>query len=91
MSYNFDSFDSITLARKVGCIQKYTYYTHEGPSEICFTADQLEKYSQIIFNKFIEMLSNQQERNADGELQDTEINCTLQFLINAVKEEFFKE
>lgn len=40
---------------------------------------------------FIEMLYNQQECNADGELQNTEINCTLQFLINAVKEEFFKK
>ena len=42
-------------------------------------------------DRFIEMLYNQQERNTYGELYDTEINATLQFLINAVKEEFFKE
>ena len=50
----------------------------------------LQALSQANADRFIEMLYNQQERNTDGELYDTEINCTLQFLINAVKEEFFK-
>ena len=52
---------------------------------------EYEDLKELPATRFIEMLSNQQERNAAGELQDTEINCTLQFLINAVKEEFFKE
>ena len=49
----------------------------------------LQALSEANADRFIEMLYNQQERNADGELYDTEINATLQFLINAVKEEFF--
>ena len=51
----------------------------------------LQALSQANADRFIEMLYNQQERNEYGEMYDTEINCTLQFLINAVKEEFFKE
>lgn len=56
-----------------------------------FTASDLQALSEANADRFIEMLYNQQDRNEDGELYDTEINCTLQFLINAVKEEFFKE
>ena len=51
----------------------------------------LQALSQANADRFIEMLYNQQERNEYGEMYDTEINATLQFLINAVKEEFFKE
>lgn len=51
----------------------------------------LQALSQANADRFIEMLYNQQERNEYGEMYNTEINCTLQFLINAVKEEFFKE
>ena len=95
MFNNFDKFDYNSLARNVGCTQKYVYEGNEWwtnyPSEICFSTEQLEKYNEGIAQRFIEMLYNQQDRNPDGELYDTEINCTLQFLINAVKEEFFKE
>ena len=51
----------------------------------------LQALSQANADRFIEMLYNQQDRNEYGEMNDTEINATLQFLINAVKEEFFKE
>lgn len=51
----------------------------------------LQALSQANADRFIEMLYNQQDRNEYGEMYDTEINCALQFLINAVKEEFFKE
>ena len=51
----------------------------------------LQALSKANADRFIEMLYNQQERNEYGEMYDTEINATLQFLINAVKEEFFKE
>lgn len=56
-----------------------------------FTVSDLQSLSKANADRFIEMLYNQQDRNPDGELYDTEINATLQFLINAVKEEFFKE
>ena len=51
----------------------------------------LQALSQANADRFIKMLYNQQERNEYDELYDTELNATLQFLINAVKEEFFKE
>ena len=51
----------------------------------------LQALSEANADRFIEMLYNQQDRNEYGEMYDTEINATLQFLINAVKEEFFKE
>lgn len=51
----------------------------------------VQALSEANADRFIEMLYNQQDRNEYGEMYDTEINCTLQFLINAVKEEFFKE
>lgn len=92
---SFDKFDYNSLARNVGCTQKYVYQGNEWwtncPSEICFSTEQLEKYNEGIAQRFIEMLSNQQECNGYDELYDTELNATLQFLINAVKEEFFKE
>ena len=56
-----------------------------------FTVSDLQSLSEANADRFIEMLYNQQERNEYGEMYDTEINATLQFLINAVKEEFFKE
>ena len=56
---------------------------------ITLSIQDLDDFTKANADRFIEMLYNQQERNADGELYDTEINATLQFLINAVKEEFF--
>ena len=95
MTGMLDKFDYNRLARNVGCTQKYVYQGNEWwtnyPSEICFSTEQLEKYNEGIAQKFIEILHNQQERNEYDELYDTELNATLQFLINAVKEEFFKE
>lgn len=58
---------------------------------LMFTMQDLQMLSKANADRFIEMLYNQQERNEYGEMYDTEINATLQFLINAVKEEFFKE
>ena len=58
---------------------------------LMFTVSDLQALSEANANRFIEMLYNQQERNEYDELYDTELNATLQFLINAVKEEFFKE
>ena len=58
---------------------------------LMFTVSDLQALSEANADRFIEMLYNQQERNEYGEMYDTEINATLQFLINAVKEEFFKE
>ena len=58
---------------------------------LMFTVSDLQALSEANANRFIEMLYNQQERNEYNELYDTELNATLQFLINAVKEEFFKE
>ena len=60
-------------------------------TEQMFTISGLQMLSKANANRFIEMLYNQQERNEYDELYDTELNATLQFLINAVKEEFFKE
>lgn len=56
-----------------------------------YSDDDLQALSEANADRFIEMLSNQQERNGYDELYDTEINATLQFLINAVKEEFYGE
>ena len=58
---------------------------------LMFTVSDLQALSEANADRFIEMLYNQQERNEYGEMYNTEINATLQFLINAVKEEFFKE
>ena len=58
---------------------------------LMFTVSDLQALSEANADRFIEMLYNQQERNEYGEMYDTEINATLQFLINAVKEEFFKD
>ena len=66
--------------------------TSSKPQEpFCFTFSDLQALSQANADRFIEMLYNQQERNEYGEMYDTAINATLEFLINAVKEEFFKE
>ena len=56
-----------------------------------FTFSDMQALSKANADRFIEMLYTQQERNEYGEMYDTEINATLQFIINAVKEEFFKE
>lgn len=58
---------------------------------LMFTVSDLQALSEANADRFIEILHNQQERNEYDELYDTELNATLQFLINAVKEEFFKE
>lgn len=91
MSY----YDLNTLARNVGCTQTYKYEGNEWwtnyPYETCFSDEQLQKFVHGIANKLIDMIEQQQDRNPDGELYDTEINATLQFLINAVKEEFYGE